>query len=253
MKQIKYLVLVAIVLLVGGRSYAQKVSLAPNFGMTDKFGESQFLYEDVLDQGKTAILVIFSIGCESCAYAVPYANEWYQDFGYNEENVVVWGIEIAEFSTYEEVEAFPDNIDPDMEHPEYPLWNLNEQDSVVDLLGISYTPFYFVICPDGAYRSYSSGDVPLAANACLEMVSVDEMEIKQPELRYFNGVINLLNADSETFNLSIYSVDGREVFQSGINTDMPKSLSLKQGIYIYQLKSEMNGKIYTGKFYSSSL
>lgn len=253
MKQIKYFVLVVIVLLIGGRLFAQKVSLAPNFGMTDKFGEPQYLYEDVLDQGKTAILVIFSIGCESCAYAVPYANEWYQDYGYNEENVVVWGIEIAEFSTYEEIEAFPDNINPDMEHPEYPLWNLNEQDSVVDLMGITYTPYYFVICPDGVYRSYASGDVPLAANACLEMVSVNDVEVENPKLVYTGRKLKLIDTDSQTYVLSIYALDGREVYQSGINLDMHKSLPLKQGIYIYQLKSEVSGEIYIGKFYSSSL
>ncbi len=253
MKQIKYLVLIAFVLLIGGHLNAQKVSVASDFGLTDKFGETQYLYEDILDQGKTAILVIFSIGCESCAYGIPYANEWYQDYGYNEENVVVWGIEIADFSTYEDVEGFPDNINPEMEHPEYPLWNLNEQDSVVDLMGITYTPFYFVICPDGVYRDYASSNVPLATNACLEMVSVDDVEIITPEVMYSNGTLNLVNTVFQDYNLSIYSVDGREVYHSRMNQKIPVVLPLKQGIYIYQLKSEISGEIHTGKFYSSSL
>jgi len=243
MKNFKYIVIIFLLVLTRINVSAQRPAIAPNFGLTDSTGQTHFLHEDILDQGKTAVLVIFSVTCESCWVNVPNANNWYTTYGENQEDVVIWGIEVAEFSDYNAVGDFADDYGT-----LYPLFNLNEQDSVRELMNITYTPYYFVICPDGSYRNFQIELVPQAIGSCLEMVGVDDDFVREPELFVQDQQLQLRQGSNDDYQLTVFSLDGRVVKKSLIRKNEALSLSVPFGMYIYQLKNQKTESIFTGRF-----
>jgi hypothetical protein len=223
--------------------FAQRPPIAaPDFGLTDSTGETVFLYEDILDQGKTAVLVIFSVTCESCWVNVPTANNWYTTYGENQEDVVIWGIEVADYSDYYAVGDFADDYGT-----LYPLYNLNEQDSVRELMNITYTPYYFVICPNGSYRNFQPELVPQAIGSCLEMVGVDEEFTPEPELLVQNEQLILNQAKKNAYQLNVFRLDGRIVKKAVLRESERLDFNAPPGIYLYQLRNQDTGEIFTGR------
>lgn len=214
----------------------------PDFGLTDSTGQTVYLYEDILDQWKTAVLVIFSVTCESCWVNVPNANDWYTTYGENQEDVVIWGIEIAEYSNYNHVGDFATEYGT-----LYPLYNLNEQDSVIELMNITYTPYYFVICPDGSYRNFTVDLVPQAIGSCLSMVGVEEELASEPELFVQNQQLLLRQGSNDDYQLTVFSLDGRVVKKAVLRENKRLDFNVPPGIYLYQLKNQDTGEIFTGR------
>jgi len=242
MEKLKIILLFLLLSLTGMHVFAQRPAYAPDFGLTDSAGQTHFLYEDILDQGKTAVLVIFSVTCESCWMNVPDANNWYTTHGENQEDVVVWGIEVAEYSDYDAVGDFATDYGT-----LYPLFNLNEQDSVYELMNITYTPFYFVICPDGSYRNFAVDVVPQAIGSCLAMVGVDDEDVPEPELIVQNQQLILNQASSASYQLTVFSLDGRVVKKSLLRENELMQLNTTPGIYLYQLTNRDTGAVFTGR------
>ncbi|MEA1874607.1 MAG: T9SS type A sorting domain-containing protein [Bacteroidota bacterium] len=242
MKNIKILFVAFLLVLASNNVLAQRPAIAPNFGLTDSTGQTHFLHEDILDQGKTAVLIIFSVTCQSCWENVPNANNWYTTHGENQEDVVIWGIEISEATDYNAVGDFASDYGT-----LYPLFNLNEQDSVCDLMNITYTPYYFVICSDGSYRNFDVNDVPQAIGSCLEMVGVDDESVPEPELFVQNQQLLLRQGSIDDYQLTVFSLDGRVVKKALIRKNEALSLSVPSGMYIYQLKNQKTESIFTGR------
>lgn len=54
---------------------------APNFLVTDSWGNQHRLYEDYLDQGKTVVLKVFFVSCPPCNAIAPHLEPLYQSWG----------------------------------------------------------------------------------------------------------------------------------------------------------------------------
>ncbi|MDA3910522.1 MAG: T9SS type A sorting domain-containing protein [Bacteroidales bacterium] len=242
MKRLRFTILIILVFLTGIYGFAQSRAEAPDFGLTDSTGQTHFLYEDILDQGKTAVLVIFSVTCESCWTNVPNANNWYTTHGENQEDVVIWGIEVSEFSNYDAVGDFATDYGT-----LYPLFNLNEQDSVRELMNITYTPYYFVICPNGSYRNFSVDLVPQAIGSCIAMLGVDDESVLEPELIVQNQQLVLSQASKAAYQLTVFSLDGRVVKKSVLRENETLQFNALSGIYLYQLRNQDTGVVFTGR------
>jgi proteasome lid subunit RPN8/RPN11 len=234
-------ILLIFILFAGFSASAQRPVYASDFGMTDENGETLFLYEDLLDQGKTVVLVFFSVSCESCWLSVPDINQWYLNYGENQEDVYVWAIEVAEFSDYDDVNEFETTYGT-----EYQCWNTNAEDSVLNLFSIAYTPNYFVICPDGSYRNYPIEVVHNAIDACIALDIETEMSenidiiINQQQLQ-FSAPDNLI------FYLDIYSLEGRLIKSQRISSGETFNLNLLKGIYLYRLRQNNIDYFSTGR------
>ena len=230
-------------ILFSSLAFAQRPVFAPDFGITDSLGNTQYLYEDVLEQNKAAILIFFSVSCSSCYGAVPTINNWYNTFGQNQENVIIWAFEIAGFSTDADVYDFHQNYGT-----EYPLFNTHEADSVDSLFNVGWTPFYFVICPDGSHRGVDIDVVPNAVNYCLEMVNISEETQESPQLRITEGLISLDNPDDRMYKMLVYSVDGRKVKDLIFEGNELIDPELKPGLYLYRVSDDTGKPVTSGKF-----
>src|SRR3990170_4750235 len=66
------------VLFLSGKVNSQT---APNFTVTDSWGNTHRLYEDYLDKGTTVLLKIFYVACPPCNMIAPHLEPLYQDWG----------------------------------------------------------------------------------------------------------------------------------------------------------------------------
>ncbi|MFI3324644.1 MAG: cytochrome c biogenesis protein/redoxin [Clostridia bacterium] len=70
-------------------SNSQDTVLAPTFELVDQYGEVHTL-EDY--QGKVIFLNFWATWCSPCTSELPYIQQIYEDYGYNEEDVIVLGV-----------------------------------------------------------------------------------------------------------------------------------------------------------------
>ncbi|MFO7790453.1 MAG: redoxin domain-containing protein [Bacteroidales bacterium] len=220
---------------------AQRPVYGPDFGLVDESGDTLYLYDDLLDQGKTVVLAFFGHSCPSCIEAVPELNNIYNDYGQNTEDVYLWAIEPNQYYDYDDMNQFESDHGTD-----YQCWTTTDTDSVSGLYDAYYTPRYYVICPDGSMRDWDLEDVPGAIDYCL-LNTIDKEVTQQPELIVQHNAFFLKSSDRSEYNLKIFAVDGQLMLKDKIRPNARINLNLPAGMYIY-LITDNNGKQYAGRF-----
>ncbi len=61
--------------------FSSSAQTAPDFAVTDSWGNTHQLYADYLDQGKTILLKVFFVDCPPCNAIAPFMEPLYQKWG----------------------------------------------------------------------------------------------------------------------------------------------------------------------------
>lgn len=129
---------------------------APDFTLVDQYGESHTLSDY---QGKVVFLNFWATWCPPCKAEMPDIQRLYENYGYNEEDVIVLGVAFPKSDqntrssegTVEEVAAFLEE-----NSYSYPVV-MDEMASLQWAYGISAFPTTFMIDVEGNVYGYLAG------------------------------------------------------------------------------------------------
>ena len=124
---------------------------APDFTLTDQYGNEHTLSNY---QGKTVFLNFWATWCGPCQMEMPDIQQLYEDYGYNEEDLVVLGIagpNIGSEGSVEDITAFLDE-----NGYTFPVV-MDEEGLYFYLYGIRAYPTTFMIDKDGNVFGYAQG------------------------------------------------------------------------------------------------
>ncbi len=208
---------------------------APDFVISDIYGQTYHLYDE-LDNGKQVLLVFYGINCQSCRDEASGLDSIWQDYN---QNTWLWGIE-SNGNDSAEIEGFKQEF-----ALTYPMFTIIDNDSIVSLYNVTYTPTHYVICPDKTYRRVDYTDL---RNALDNMCTNTQFDRREFLKQYFN--IYTLNhyicytSKHNTLKLYIYDIYGRKLFEYS-NISEFKHYIKDAGIYI--IKTYINGNVYLQK------
>lgn len=235
----KILVLLALILIIGN-SFSQEVS---DFTIVDVEGESYNLYEQ-LDQGKPVVLDLFARFCASCSEAMPKVDSLWMNYGSGEQ-IQIWAIETSGYSD-SIVQGYK------LEHQVgFPFFTSSSHPFLLDSFPISFTPWYYVICPNRTLRAIEFENIGAYINAC-SSVSIPENEYTDLKIFYDKSRLNFEGQNHSDFNnISIYSINGSLLYHKNpITLNESLELNLINGLYIVELKSK-NGFVLRRKIIAS--
>ena len=131
-----------------------KTTAAPDFTLKDQFGNSHTLSDY---QGKTVFLNFWGTWCPPCRNEMPEIQELYEEYGENQEDVVILGVShpgMGSEGSKEEVAAF-------MEEKGYTYPTLMDERGQISFYTYYVTAFptTFMIDKDGNVYGYASGQL----------------------------------------------------------------------------------------------
>lgn len=170
--------------------------IAPDFTLTDIDGHTHNLYQET-DAGKTIVLDFFSTICGTCITNTPVLENIWQTYGFQGDSLWVWGIESTGISD-SMIHIFEDTYSST-----FPLFGTSNDDIVIPLYSITYTPQYLVVCPDRTMKSYSIGNVAAGISSC-SMTFNDKKEIN-PDINIyaFRNEIFIENTGKKVSNVTL--------------------------------------------------
>ena len=124
---------------------------AIDFTLYDQYGNEHMLSEY---QGKTVFLNIWATWCPPCIEEMPYINELYQEYGENQEDVVILGVAAPNLGREGSEEHIIDFLEEN-EH-EFPVV-MDTEASMVYGYGISAFPSTLIIDKEGYIVRYVRG------------------------------------------------------------------------------------------------
>lgn len=232
---------------------------APDFTVTDSWGQPHTLYADYLNQGKTVVLKIFYVACPPCNSIAPFLEPLYQDWGGGEGDVQFIELSIQQGDSDEEV-----NVYKSTHGTTYPAAG-GEGNSVPATIPYTNgtfglyggTPTFVVIAPDGTlqYDVYGIGNEGTveALDAAIEATgaqglptSVDEEENDPGVFLHSNLIENELRLSvhkSAEIKINILSPEGKTVLVSERKTiqGVPVSIdlsALSSGLWICRIEEK---------------
>ena len=199
--------------------------VAEDFNLTDVWGINRNLYYE-LEQGKTIVLNFFITICGTCQINTPILESVWQDYGFNGDSLCIWGLESSGKSDNEILEFM------NLWNVTFPCFSTANDDVVTYVYNITYTPQYFVICPNKMMKQVPITQIESAINGC-KLLKIDNIT---KEYNYFLNHNEIIVLSDEYFDLQIFDVFGRKVKE--INSAYRKATisDLKQGIYVFLLK-----------------
>jgi thiol-disulfide isomerase/thioredoxin len=219
--------------------------IAPDFTLTDIEGVNRNLYSE-LDLGKPIILDFFSNTCGSCISNIPTLENYWQINGNNGDSMWVWGIEINGMNDSALI-AFH-NLYPST----FPNFSTYNDDSVISLYNITYSPQYWVVCPSRFMKFVSIANIDQAIKGCKASNSVNEFSIFD-KINWFhfenNNLTLLVSQSSLPANFIVCNLLGNIIFESALNqANQVFDLSfLSSGLYVISVTTNnkiiLNGKI----------
>ena len=132
---------------------AEEPTPAPDFTLTDQFGETHTLSDY---KGKTVFLNFWATWCPPCRAEMPEIQELYEEYGYNENDVIILGAaapELGQEGSEEEVTSFLSE-----NGYEYPVV-MDPGGELFQTYGIRAFPTTFMIDKDGNLFGYASGQL----------------------------------------------------------------------------------------------
>lgn len=140
---------------------------APDFTLTDQYGNTHTLSDY---KGKTVFLNFWATWCPPCRAEMPSIQELYEEYGYNEEDVVILGVAFPDRGK----EGSAEDIISFLEKNEYTYPVLLDKDAVtVRPYRVISFPTTFMIDKNGNYYGHVSGQLTKDI-----MISIIEQTIK---------------------------------------------------------------------------
>ncbi|MFH2143013.1 MAG: redoxin family protein [Bacteroidota bacterium] len=223
-------------------SYSQLY--APDFTMTDTQGHTYNLHDECA-QGKTVVLDFFYRFCGTCQINTPKLDSIWHNYGADGSTVWVWGIEgvIGPTSgTNAEVDSFKTTYGAT-----YPCFSTEfNDDTILYLYDILYTPKYFVVCPDTRMKPTGIDDLEHYIEICLASSGINNTDGKTTGIRSINYfydqiIIDYYSENIQNISFDICSAQGQKMIT--VKNDyfneqiiISKKL-LKPGCYFIQMKN----------------
>jgi len=218
--------------------------IAPDFTLTDIHGNTRNLYQET-DAGKIVVIDFFNVYCGTCITNTPALENIWQTYGYNGDSLWVWGIEtmgIADSSVLE----FENNY-----FSTFPLYGTSQDDIVIYLYNISYTPQYFVVCPDRNMKGYAIDNIVNGINNCLATDISDYNNSINLNVYYNSGMITISNIGSIQYevNFELYGLSSFCLISpiKILNGETKTILHNKKGMFFYRLIDNSGNVIKKGK------
>lgn len=92
-----------------GQAFSMSAQVAPNFTVTDSWGNIHRLYEDYLDQGVTVVIKVFYVACPPCNAIAPHLEPLYQSWGGGDADVQFIELSIKQTDTDALVNGYKNN------------------------------------------------------------------------------------------------------------------------------------------------
>lgn len=148
---------------------------APDFTLTDQFGNSHTLSEY---KGKTVFLNFWATWCGPCRMEMPYIQQVYEDYGLNSGDVIILGVANPKTGdqpnnsdvTQEEVEAFLSE-----NGYTYPV-AMDLDGSIFATYGIQAFPTTFMIDRNGNVYGYAAGSLTEDMIRSIIQQTIDSVE-----------------------------------------------------------------------------
>lgn len=230
---------------------AVRVSIAPDFTMVSMDGDTFNLYTE-LDAGKIVVLDFFATGCPSCQENTPKLDSIWQAYGYNGDSLWIWGIECSSNDSdyVQHINDFEANYGG-----QFPIFStFQNTDSVLTLYDITWTPQYYLICPNTKVKQPRMGitEVDSVIQACKKsLTNIFEPHNNQlPIVFYTDNQLNISGLQDNKSLLEIFSPLGKLVFQQQINKNKTVLISLPDlpsGIYFVRLSG--NKTVFSSKYF----
>ena len=235
---------------------AQKVttiraSIAPDFTMISMDGDTFNLYTE-LDAGKIVVLDFFATACPSCQTNTPKLDSVWQAYGYGGDSLWVWGIECSfgDSNYVQHINDFEANYGG-----QFPVFStFQNTDSVLTIYGITWTPQYYLICPDTKIKQprMEITEVDSVIQACQQILTnVSELQNDEsPTVFYANNQLHISGLPDNKSLLEIFSPVGKLVFRQQIDESNNVLISLSDlpsGIYFVRLSSKKT--VFSAKYF----
>lgn len=235
---------------------------APDFTVTDSWGNTHSLYSDYLNLDKTVVLKIFYVACPPCNSIAPHLEPLYQTWGGGQADVQFIELSIKADDSDAEVSAYK------LSHgTTYPAAG-GEGNSVPATAPYTNgtfglwggTPTFVVIAPDGTlqYDVYGVGiqGTIEALNAAIAATGAQGLPTAVEENEFHSGVSLVSNivadellvnisGELENINISIHNTIGESFltkhFHSFHNTAVRIDVTtLTQGAWVCRIEDEEN-------------
>ena len=220
---------------------------APDFQVTNIDGNQHHLYS-ILADSNYVLIDFFFVDCSYCQYYAPHVNQSYTDFGCNNHNVFVIGIDYNDDSAA--VRQFQQDYNLD-----YPLVSGLDGggDSVISSYGIQAYPTVMIIGPDSNIWKNLKTPTTSNINDMLENMgakqtpcntSVEDSRDEAGFSAWPNPVDQQMNIrweKSRSAKLTIFSLSGKKLKNHILKPNQTMTLNLSQlsnGLYLMHITSK---------------
>jgi len=235
------LILIALTLSTTELFSQSKLTEATDFNLMSTEGLEVNLFTE-LDNDKTVLLSFFSTTCLNCVLEAPKVDSIYQQFGSNNEQLLVWGIA----PTYSSIEAIEEFIaETEISYPCFPTAHA---DDVFSFYNILYTPQIYIVCDYAVSASISFLEIVENLDYCFP-TKISKFEI-YPNIFAKGNELHISNSFNESSIANIYDITGRLVKHISLNAKSELVINdLNPGyIYIVNLLSD-SGQTHSQKVF----
>jgi peroxiredoxin len=221
---------------------------APDFTLSDIDGNTHNLYQET-DAGKTVVLDFFSTTCGTCITNTPSLENIWLTYGFMGDSIWVWGIESTGVSD-SMIHIFENTY-----HSTFPLSGTSNDSSVISQYNISYTPQYFIVCPDKTMKPYDIGNVADGIAFCGPSGNEEKEADGDIKIYAYKSEVFIENEGKNALNgsLEIYDHYSRTI-TLGLNvnpSDKSHTQAYVYGIVFYRLSDSSGNLLKKGKLFLS--
>jgi hypothetical protein len=253
-----FLLAIALLGSLAGYAQLQDGGIAPDFILTDYYGEEHHLYE-YLDNDITVILEIFAVHCPACwnFHETDKLKNLYNQYGSDGTNeLMVLALDYDPGNGHDEwIGIGPPWVASGnwLEDTPYPQFNVEGDDrSVFDDYNVTGYPVVYAICPDRVLERIptwnSEAEFYDRVLQCQESLGIEDgIDLGNVS---FNSQSNILTISKyeEVQRVSVFAITG-QVLQSitAFGSNSIQIENLTTGIYLFEIRTE-RGSV-TKRFY----
>ncbi len=217
-----------IFLLYGLIAFNAVSQTAENFTLTSTDGITYTLFEQ-LDSNKIVILDFFSVGCPTCQENTPYLDSLWQQYGYNGDSLWVWGIE-SYYADSQQIEDFRQQYGAT-----FPCFSTKDDTTVLGLYDITYTPQYYITCPNHSAKKIYKEQIESYILSCKETLVSNHNFTRNPHFLYTvqGKTIIIHNYSTQALKIDIYNITGSKIKTAQLHPATTQRITVtSEGIYI---------------------
>lgn len=184
--------------------YTKGQNEVPDFTITDIHGNSYNLYTETAE-GKIVVLDFYSVACNTCIINTPTIQNIWETYGYNGDSLWVWGVESTPVN-----DTIISNFETD-NSVTFPGFSTLIDDTLKQLFHISYTPQYYIICPDNTAKAYAVGNLIDGINLCKSTTPINSPYINDIKVNLSNNSIAFKNLPETETIIELTDITGKKM------------------------------------------